>query len=493
MSFGQRLKQLREENGLSQIAIANQLGITEEDINAFENDEAMPSAEILVKLSQLYNMSVDELLGNNRKTELPIAKAAIVNSKKQIKQALKFESSVSRMVLLIIGIGIALFFACFLSLQFLKYPPLQNGVGFGFLIYIIPFFVIYFISIIIINTKAKRYMNFMQGRSGFIEFYNNHLLVYLDGEQTPFSYSYSNFIKTSESDGYILFYLPNSMVYCVDKRQSEGYIESVSQILSLNQRHKNKSALKKPNEKLSVSKLLRMKNTSNILYTLSFFSLHLGLVFTACSFVSRNPLMKFGFLLAGIIPLCGLIYGIYIKIRKFRGKKLIITSAIFLCLTLLYGSLFALMPNPIANNSNFEDDKTLSEIAEDLESRGFTLEEQALIDNFPSMEQYYKAESPDMEQYIKTENPDSQYTFNIYEFSDAYSCNAFYSLIGEDLQNNIYSKRSYSLGNVKMLSFSTASEYFYKYTNGKIIVSIKADLENKASINWILYSLGLAN
>ena len=100
MSFGQRLKQLREENGLSQIVLANQLEITEEDINKFENDDTMPSAEILVKISSLYNMSVDELLGNSRKTELPIAKAQIVNSKKQIKQALKFESSVSRMVLL---------------------------------------------------------------------------------------------------------------------------------------------------------------------------------------------------------------------------------------------------------------------------------------------------------------------------------------------------------------------------------------------------------
>lgn len=481
MSFGQRLKQLREENGLSQIAIANQLGIKEEAINAFENDETMPSAEILVKLSSLYNMSVDELLGNSRKTELPIAKAQIVNSKKQIKQALKFQSSVSRMVLLSLGIGITLFFACFLSIQS-KIHPLQNGLGLLSLIYIIPFFAAYLISIIRINLNAKRYMNFMQGRNGYIEFYNHHLLVYLDGEQAPISYSYSSFIKTSESDGYILFYLPNSMLYCVDKRQSEGYIESVSQILSFNRRHKNKSALKKPNEKFSVSKMLRMKNASNILFTLSSFSLHLGLALAACSIVSNSPLMKFGFLLAGIIPLCGLIYGIYIKIKNFRGKKLIITSSIFLCLTLMYGSLFALMPTPVANNSNFEDDKTLSEIAEDLESRGFTLEEQELIDNFPSMKQYYKAE-----------NPDSEYTLNLYEFSDAYSCNAFYSLIGGDLQNNVYTRRSYSVGNVKMLNFSTASEYYYKYTNGKLIVSINTDLDNKDEINEILYSLGLAN
>lgn len=481
MSLGQRLIQLREENGFSQVSLANQLGITEEDINAFENDETMPSAEILLKLSSQYNMSVDELLGNSRKTELPIAKAQIVNSKKQIKQALKFESSVSRMVLLSLGIGITLFFACFLSIQS-KIPPLQNGLGLLSLIYIIPFFAMYFISIIRINIKAKRYMNCMHGRNGYVEFYNHHLMVNLDGEQAPVNYSYSDFLRTSESDGYFLLYLPGSGFYCVDKRQSEGYIESVSQILSLNQRHKNKSALKKPNEKFSVSKMLRMKNASNILFTLSFFSLHLGLALAACSIVSNSPLMKFGFLLAGIIPLCGLIYGIYIKIKNFRGKKLIITSSIFLCLILMYGSLFALMPTPVANNSNFEDDKTLSEIAEDLESRGFTLEEQELIDNFPSMKQYYKAE-----------NPDSEYTLNLYEFSDAYSCNAFYSLIGGDLQNNVYTRRSYSVGNVKMLNFSTASEYYYKYTNGKLIVSINTDLENKAEINEILYSLGLAN
>lgn len=481
MSFGQRLKQLREENGISQLIFANQLGITEEDINKFENDDTMPSAEILLKLSSLYNMSVDELLGNSRKTELPIAKAQIVNSKKQIKQALKFQSSVSRMVLLSLGIGITLFFACFLSIQS-KIPPLQNGLGLLSLIYIIPFFAAYLISIIRINFKAKRYMNFMQGRNGYIEFYNHHLMVYLDGEQSPVSYSYSNLFKTSESDGYFLLYLPNSGFYCVDKRQSEGYIESVSQILSLNQRHKNKSALKKPNEKFSVSKLLRMKNASNILFTLSFFSLHLGLALAACSIVSNSPLMKFGFLLAGIIPLCGLIYGIYIKIKNFRGKKLIITSSIFLCLTLIYGSLFALMPTPVANNSNFEDDKTLSKIAEDLESRGFTLEEQELIDNFPSMKQYYKAE-----------NPDSEYTLNLYEFSDAYSCNSFYSLIGGDLQNNVYTRRSYSVGNVKMLNFSTASEYYYKYTNGKIIVSINTDLDKKEEIKEIIGSLDLVD
>lgn len=485
MSFGQRLKQLREENGLSQIAIANQLGIKEEAINAFENDETMPSAEILVKLSSLYNMSVDELLGNSRKTELPIAKAQIVNSKKQIKQALKFQSSVSRMVLLSLGIGITLFFACFLSIQS-KIHPLQNGLGLLSLIYIIPFFAAYLISIIRINLNAKRYMNFMQGRNGYIEFYNHHLLVYLDGEQAPISYSYSSFIKTSESDGYILFYLPNSMLYCVDKRQSEGYIESVSQILSFNRRHKNKSALKKPNEKFSVSKLLRMKNASNILYTLSFFSLHLGLALAACSIFSKNPLMKFGFLFAGIIPLCGLIYGIYIKIRNFRGKKLIITSSIFLCLTLMYGSLFALMPtnnpNLTANNSTATADKQFFDIVADLQLKGFKSEKQTRLDDYPGLVRYYELESSD-----------SEYTVYLYEFGNSRNCNTFYSLIDIEPQNRMYSKRNYSLGNVKMLSVTTESDYRYKYTNGEIIFSVEADLDNKDEINEILYSLGLAN
>lgn len=486
MSFGQRLKQLREENGLSQIVLANQLEITEEDINKFENDDTMPSAEILVKISSLYNMSVDELLGNSRKTELPIAKAQIVNSKKQIKQALKFESSVSRMVLLTIGFGIAMVFTCLVVLQFLNYPPLRNGVSFGYLIYTIPFFVMYLISIIRINIKAKRYMNCMQGRNGYIEFYNHHLLVYLDGEQSPVSYSYSDFLRTSESDGYFLLYLPNSGFYCVDKRQSEGYIESVSQIFSLNQRHKNKSALKKPNEKFSVSKLLRMKNASNILYTLSFFSLHLGLVFVACGFISNSPLMKFSFFFAGIIPLCGLIYGIYIKIRNFRGKKLIITSSIFLCLILMYGSLFALIPinnhSSVSNNSTVTDYKDFSEIVEYLQSKGFSLEKQTRLDDYPGLEQYYEAESPD-----------SKYTFYLYKFSNSHNCDTFYSLIEFEPENIMFSKRSYSVGNVKMLTVSTESEYHYKYSDERVIFYVKADLDKKEEIKEIIGSLDLVD
>ena len=492
MSFGQRLKQLREENGISQIALANQLGLTEVDINKFENDETMPSAEILVKLSRLYNMSVDELLDNAHKTELPIAKAALVNSKKQVYQALKFESSVSQVVLLSVSIGLILLLICGLFIQIIQ-DTSSNYAGLFLMFYTIPFFAVFFAIEIRNNSRKRKYLKRMQGHFGSVEFHNNYINVYYDDQQSPVSYPYTAFKKTRESDGYFLFYITDSDVLCVDKRQSEGYIESVSDILSRNKNHKNKSALSVTDKTVNLNKLLVMRNFSNMLFTLSFFSIHLALFIMGCFANMGSPFVKFSFFFAGIIPLCGLIYGIYIKIKNFRGKKLIITSSIFLCLMLMYGSLFALMPNPIANNSDFEDDKTLSEIAEDLESRGFTLEEQALIDNFPSMEQYYKAESPDMEQYIKTENPDSQYTFNIYEFSDAYGCNAFYSLIANDLQNNMYTKRSYSLGNVKMLSFSTTSEYFYKYTNGKIIVSIKADLDKKEEIKEIIDSLDLVD
>lgn len=484
MSFGQRLKQLREENGLSQIQFANQLGITEEIVDAFENDETMLSADMLVKLSSFYNMSIDELLGNTQKTELPIAKAQIVNSKKQIKQALKFESSVSRMVLLSIGIGLAILFAGILFFQSLSNISQHSKISLLFLIYIIPFFVMYIISIVKINITAKRYMNFMQGRNGYIEFYNNYLLVCLEGEQSPVSYSYSNFFKTSESDGYYLFYLQNKAFYCVDKLKSEGYIKSVSQMLAFSKRHKNKSALNSPNGKYSVQKLLRMKNASNILYTLSFFSLYLGLIFSAYGTVMNSPIMKFSFLFAGIIPLCGLIYGIYIKIRKFRGNKLIITSAIFLCLTLLYGSLFAFNPvgnlNSLTKNANVTADKSFSEIFEDLQSKDFKLEKQANLNGYPGLEQCYEAESPD-----------SEYTLSLYEFSDDYNCDVFYSQIGNDLQYYMYSKRSYAVGNIKMLSITTESDYFYKCCNGEFIVSFKVDKDIQEKINETLDSLGL--
>ncbi|HBL40309.1 MAG TPA: XRE family transcriptional regulator [Ruminococcaceae bacterium] len=69
VNFGEKLKTLRKEYGLTQQDLAQRLNVTKSVVSYYELQERTPSAEILVKLSQIFHVSCDYLLGfENRKT-----------------------------------------------------------------------------------------------------------------------------------------------------------------------------------------------------------------------------------------------------------------------------------------------------------------------------------------------------------------------------------------------------------------------------------------
>lgn len=60
-----RLYELRKQNNLSQEELANKLGISREAISRWERAESSPSTDNLIALSELYNISLDELVGKD--------------------------------------------------------------------------------------------------------------------------------------------------------------------------------------------------------------------------------------------------------------------------------------------------------------------------------------------------------------------------------------------------------------------------------------------
>ncbi len=58
-----RLRQLREENGLSQIELGNRLGVTQQSVFAWEHGKTVPQIQTAIALSQIYNVSLDYLMG----------------------------------------------------------------------------------------------------------------------------------------------------------------------------------------------------------------------------------------------------------------------------------------------------------------------------------------------------------------------------------------------------------------------------------------------
>lgn len=61
--FQERLIIERKQNNLTQRDIANSLGITQPSYIRYENGKSEPTLENLVKLAEIFDVSVDYLLG----------------------------------------------------------------------------------------------------------------------------------------------------------------------------------------------------------------------------------------------------------------------------------------------------------------------------------------------------------------------------------------------------------------------------------------------
>ena len=65
-SFGTRLARLRKEHDYTQNDIADKVGVTSQAVSKWENDQASPDIDIIVKLADLYDITTDELLGKEK-------------------------------------------------------------------------------------------------------------------------------------------------------------------------------------------------------------------------------------------------------------------------------------------------------------------------------------------------------------------------------------------------------------------------------------------
>ncbi len=59
MKLGEKIVKLRKERGLSQEALAEQIGTTRQAVSKWENDQGFPETEKLLQLSNVFEVSVD--------------------------------------------------------------------------------------------------------------------------------------------------------------------------------------------------------------------------------------------------------------------------------------------------------------------------------------------------------------------------------------------------------------------------------------------------
>ena len=67
MNCGENFKNIRKQCGLSQQEVADKLQIKQSSVSDWENDVSRPDYEKLIALSELYDVTLYELLGIDEK------------------------------------------------------------------------------------------------------------------------------------------------------------------------------------------------------------------------------------------------------------------------------------------------------------------------------------------------------------------------------------------------------------------------------------------
>jgi transcriptional regulator with XRE-family HTH domain len=62
-TLGTRIARLRRDKGLTQVELAERLGVTQPAVSDYENDDIRLSADVVVQIAGILGVSTDELLG----------------------------------------------------------------------------------------------------------------------------------------------------------------------------------------------------------------------------------------------------------------------------------------------------------------------------------------------------------------------------------------------------------------------------------------------
>ena len=89
--FSERVKALRLARSISQVELAGALGVSKQTISNWENDNILPSIEMLMKTARYFSVTTDYLLGLEQRETLDVSGLSIetISHLRQIVNDLK--------------------------------------------------------------------------------------------------------------------------------------------------------------------------------------------------------------------------------------------------------------------------------------------------------------------------------------------------------------------------------------------------------------------
>ena len=75
-TLGTRIAELRKQHGMTQLELAEKMGVTDKAVSKWERDLSCPDINSLPNLAEVLGVSVEELMQVKKEAEAPVSKVA---------------------------------------------------------------------------------------------------------------------------------------------------------------------------------------------------------------------------------------------------------------------------------------------------------------------------------------------------------------------------------------------------------------------------------
>ena len=332
MTSGEKINYYRKQLGLSQEELGQKLLVSRQTISLWEKGQTVPTIDNLIRLKEIFGVSVDELLGcaeeKQDEADLPVAKESYIfrytKEELSVLQKQGNKQIISRIILFAV-IGVAFLVWAFFQEEGQWFLGLGAGVMLLSMILAIKTFTYN-------KAESKITLERLPKSSYDIKVYDNYftLKVIRDGEtKSDFKFDFNDIEQFLDYGEYI-YVTANAITFIL--RKSELVQNSVFTLL-----------LKSSPEKTVVQKKgsTTTQSVLNLLFVATLFSILIPM--PVISLVSANDTVFFNYLwvfyLITPIPIISIITGIIYKRKGYKCKKNIVAGIIILILLCIYGSM----------------------------------------------------------------------------------------------------------------------------------------------------------
>ena len=124
--LNENLKQLRKSKGLSQEELAIRLNVVRQTISKWEKGLSVPDADMLIKIADIFEVSVSELLGAKIGEKKEQDENEVADQLMRINEQLAIKNRRSHRVLKTVGIVLLLFIIFNIGLVVLNYAAFDS-------------------------------------------------------------------------------------------------------------------------------------------------------------------------------------------------------------------------------------------------------------------------------------------------------------------------------------------------------------------------------